>query len=100
MQNFCVDSFFSNGEGNIMQGVLEQHLTIDGLKTRSESVFGKKIGLFTSLFGCWHKRLGRPMTLARESYMACVECGARKRFDAKNLTTYGGYYYPPKAAIK
>ena len=83
-----------------MQGILEQNLTIDAIRTPPEAVLGEKIGIMASLLGCRHKRLGRPMTLARESYLPCLECGARKRFDAKNMKTLGGFYYPPKITFE
>ncbi len=83
-----------------MQGILEQNLTIDAIRKPSDTVLGEKIGIMASLLGCRHKRLGRPMTLARESYLPCLECGARKRFDAKSMKTLGGFYYPPKVILK
>ncbi len=83
-----------------MQGILEQNLTIDAIRKPSDTVLGEKIGIMASLLGCRHKRLGRPMTLARESYLPCLECGARKRFDAKSMKTLGGFYYPPKVNLK
>ncbi len=82
-----------------MQGILEQNLTIDAIRKPSDAGLGEKIGIVASLFGCRHKRLGRPMTLSRESYLPCLECGARKRFDAKSMKTLGGYYYPPKVNL-
>ena len=58
-------------------------------------VFGEKIGVFGKVFGCWHRDLTRPFTMGRESYRACTECGARRRFDEKSFQTYGSFYYPP-----
>lgn len=82
-----------------MQGILEQNTTIDSIRMPSDAVLGEKIGILASLLGCRHRRLGRPMTLSRESYLPCLECGARKRFDAMSMKTLGGFYYPPKVDL-
>ena len=63
---------------------------------QSTAVFGKKIGILAALFGCRHKNLSRPFTYGKESYCACLNCGARKNFNAETLTTFGAFYYPPK----
>lgn len=60
--------------------------------------FGKRIGLFGRLFGCFHRDLSRPFTRESVSYRSCLDCGARKRFDADSLKTYGSFYYPPEVA--
>lgn len=57
--------------------------------------FGKKIGLFGALFGCWHSNLSRPFTHGKHSYRVCLQCGARRHFDAETFTTHGSFYYPP-----
>jgi hypothetical protein len=81
-----------------MQAVLEQNYIAESLINRTNGSFGKKIGFLGSVFGCWHKNLGRPFTNKRVSYRACLECGARKQFDPKNLRTVGPFYYPPTVA--
>ncbi|HEY8559762.1 MAG TPA: hypothetical protein VIL74_05120 [Pyrinomonadaceae bacterium] len=58
-------------------------------------LFGKKIGLIAKLFGCWHENLSRPFTRGKTSYRSCLECGARKPFNAETLETYGNFYAPP-----
>lgn len=64
-------------------------------KRLDESVFGDKVGLFASLFGCWHKKLTRPFADGKNAYCACLECGARKPFDPETLQTDRHFYYPP-----
>ncbi len=64
--------------------------------TQSHQIFGKKIGLFATLFGCRHRNLSRPFTYGKESYCVCLSCGARKNFNTQTLTTSGSFYYPPK----
>jgi len=61
-----------------------------------EIEFGKKIDVWGWLFGCWHKRLSRPFGHGSNSYIVCLDCGARKHFDAQNLKTFGTFYYPPE----
>lgn len=78
-----------------MQAVLEQNLITDSLIEANENALGDKIGIFGKLFGCWHKRLARPITRNRVSYQACLECGARRKFDTERFRTSGPFYYPP-----
>ncbi|HMO81297.1 MAG TPA: hypothetical protein PKD24_10945 [Pyrinomonadaceae bacterium] len=81
-----------------MQNILGLNLQTAASAERPEASFGRKIGLVGKLFGCWHKRLSRPFTYKREvSYRACLECGARRRFNTESFTTSGPFYYPPMA---
>lgn len=81
-----------------MQAVLEQNLTAKAYENRTDNAIGEPIGFFGKLFGCWHKDLSRPFTGKNFSYRVCLDCGARKEFDAESLRTFGPYYYPPKVA--
>lgn len=58
-------------------------------------VFGKKIGLITKLFGCWHENLSRPFTQDKTAYRSCLDCGARKQFNPETLETHGNFYCSP-----
>ncbi len=78
-----------------MQGILEQNGVFDVNTQRGETVAGRKIGIVGKLFGCWHKRLTRPFTSDKNTYMACLECGARKKVDAKEFKVSRAFYYPP-----
>lgn len=78
-----------------MQAVLEQNRIAKKLIDKTEATFGAKIGVFTSLFGCWHKQLSRPFSDGKEAYRACLHCGARQKFDAANMKTTRRFYYPP-----
>lgn len=82
-----------------MQAILEQNYIADTVISRTEKAFGAKIGLFGSVFGCWHKYLSRPFTEKNKSYRSCLQCGARKAFDAQNLKTFGPFYYPPAISL-
>jgi len=83
-----------------MQAILEQNRVIKSVAAQTENEFGAKIGLIGKLFGCWHKDLSRPFTNKKSSYRTCLYCGARKRFDAQNLKTFGPFYYPPVISAK
>ncbi len=78
-----------------MQLILEQNLPVANVVKSHGASAERKIGLFTSIFGCWHKRLTRPFTTDKDTYMACLECGARKKVDANNFKVSRAFYYPP-----
>ena len=61
----------------------------------NQVVFGDKVGFVAKLFGCWHENLSRPFGEGKIKYRACLNCGARKPFNADTLKTYGKFYYPP-----
>ncbi len=78
-----------------MERILEQNRIAELVVSRNTLTLGKKIGLFGKIFGCWHKRLSRPFSDKKSSYRACLECGARKQFNAETLKSSGAFYYPP-----
>lgn len=83
-----------------MQAVLEQNKLAESLGSENQvQAFGKKIGFLGSLFGCWHKSLSRPFTIGKDSYCACLNCGARKPFDPQALKIYGSFHYPPSISL-
>jgi hypothetical protein len=81
-----------------MQGILEQNLIAESLIDRTDDLFGQRIGLFSKIFGCWHKRLTRPFTTKRSSYRACLDCGARRKFNTESFKTSGPFYFPPSVS--
>ncbi|MGH9947724.1 MAG: hypothetical protein ACRD6X_11025 [Pyrinomonadaceae bacterium] len=78
-----------------MQAVFDQNLIADSLVEESGNSLGEKIGVFGKLFGCWHKRLSRPVTRDRVTFRSCIDCGARRKFDMERFQTMGPFYYPP-----
>lgn len=80
-----------------MQAVLEQN---NVWEKETHKINNKKVGLFASVFGCWHKHLSRPFSNQRASYRVCVDCGAQRSFDPKTLKTYGAFYFTNDAGIK
>lgn len=64
---------------------------------KTESVMSRterRPSLVASLFGCWHGSLSRPITVEGETYVACLRCGARRRFDSERMKPSGPYYFP------
>ena len=58
-------------------------------------VFGRKMGLISKLFGCWHENLSRPFNYGKTAYRSCLQCGARKQFNPDTFKTVGNFYFPP-----
>lgn len=83
----------------MMEAVLDQGIIAEAILNRTNGAFGSKIGVFGKIFGCWHKQMTRPFTNRNASYRACLNCGARKKFDTKTLKTFGPFYYPPAVSF-
>ncbi len=77
-----------------MQAVLENKQLWEKEKIRKKE---KAVSFFTGIFGCWHKELSRPFTTSNNSYRVCLNCGARRHFNAETLETYGQFYFPLEA---
>ena len=48
--------------------------------------------LLGGVFGCWHRRMGWPMTRDGQTYRACLKCGMRRKFDPNTWKTFGSFY--------
>lgn len=83
-----------------MPNILEQNVVAGRLIDVTPQNFGKKVGILTTLFGCWHKEMSRPFTNKKVSYRACTSCGARKKFDTSNFKTLGTFYHPPSVPLR
>ncbi|HLN99962.1 MAG TPA: hypothetical protein VK208_16005 [Pyrinomonadaceae bacterium] len=46
-------------------------------------------------FGCKHREMSRPFSRQGEAYRVCINCGARRRFDAQTWNSSGRHYYKP-----
>lgn len=96
----------SEAHRNSMREEKSMQTTLNWNKSKASGVketdqaFGEKIGLLGKLFGCWHKQISRPFTIGKDSYRACLYCGARKHFDTQNLKTFGSFHYPPSVSLK
>jgi len=51
--------------------------------------------LASRVFKCRHREMSRPFTRSGETYRACLDCGARRRFDTDNFRMTGPYYFQP-----
>ena len=49
--------------------------------------------LLVRLFGCPHTNMSLPITLGGETYCACLNCGARRRFDTISWIMRGPYHF-------
>ena len=78
-----------------MQSVLNQESVSISSRNEQTRFLGHKIGFFASLFGCWHEKLSRPVTIGKASYRSCLICGARKPFDAETFQSQSKFYSQP-----
>jgi hypothetical protein len=83
-----------------MEAILDQNRITEITVSRNAQTLGEKVGLFGKIFGCWHKHLSRPFSDKNTSYRACLECGARKQFNAETLKSSGSFYYPPAVSFE
>lgn len=68
---------------------------------RQDDAFGRRMGFLTGLLSCRHRHMSRPFTSSdHESYVVCLDCGARRHFDPIAFVTFGGFYFPPTVNIK
>lgn len=79
-----------------------RHLTLNNKKHKATNeldqlVFGQKMSLMATLFGCWHNNISRPFVQGKTAFRSCLQCGARKQFNPETLETKGSFYFPPIA---
>ncbi len=68
---------------------------------RTDDGFGMPIGFLSGLLSCRHRHMSRPFTSSeRESYVVCLDCGARRHFDPIEFVTFGGFFFPPAVDLK
>jgi len=53
-------------------------------------------GLFSALFGCWHFRMSKPITMDGDTFKYCLYCGVRRQYDLETFEVTGGFYYPER----
>lgn len=63
-------------------------------KNKEAEVLGEKQGIFSRLFGCFHNRLSRPVTIGNVTFQYCSKCGARRQYDIETFKPFGGFYRP------
>jgi hypothetical protein len=43
--------------------------------------------------GCWHGKMGWPVSVQGYSYQVCLSCGAKRLFDENTFRAYGPFRY-------
>ncbi|HEX8889720.1 MAG TPA: hypothetical protein VF779_11105 [Pyrinomonadaceae bacterium] len=69
------------------------HYRRDQRSMTAREVTGILSDWLTRVFGCWHTDMSRPFTRDGESYRACLDCGAHRKFDPTRWEMTGAYYY-------
>jgi hypothetical protein len=56
--------------------------------------FVEKQGFFKWLFGCWHTRMSKPVTIDNTTFCYCKDCGLRRNYDFETFQPQGAFYSP------
>ncbi len=65
------------------------------VKTGIEKSSAERLpSIAATVFGCWHRHLSRPITVDGDTYLTCLKCGARRRFDNERMRPFGPFYFP------
>lgn len=83
----------------LMQKGLENLIGKEQMEQTNEKIFGEKVGLAASFFGCWHSNITRPFMEGKTFYRTCLKCGARRNFNPETRKNEGQFYYPPVGKI-
>ncbi|MEP6900319.1 MAG: hypothetical protein ABJA66_01135 [Actinomycetota bacterium] len=54
----------------------------------------EKQSFIKRLFGCWHQRLSKPVTIDKTTFCYCKDCGLRRKFDIETFKPQGAFYSP------
>lgn len=58
----------------------------------NDAAFIEKQSFLKRLFGCWHSRMSKPVTIDKRTFCYCKDCGLRRRFDTKSFRLEGAFY--------
>jgi hypothetical protein len=56
--------------------------------------FEEKQSFFKRLFGCWHSRMSKPVTVDNTTFCYCKDCGLRRNYDFQSFKPKGAFYSP------
>jgi hypothetical protein len=56
--------------------------------------FIEKQSFFKWLFGCWHARMSKPVTIDYTTFCYCKDCGLRRNYDFETFKPQGAFYSP------
>ena len=63
----------------------------------SGTMFGEKQSFIKWLFGCWHSRMSKPVTIDNTTFCYCKDCGLRRNYDFETFRPLGAFYAPRPA---
>ena len=66
-------------------------------KNTEKTPFIEKQSFFKRLFGCWHTRMSKPVTIDRTTFCYCKDCGLRRDYDFETFQPKGAFYSPRPA---
>ncbi len=64
-------------------------------RTTLGTVFSRMASRVGEIFGCQHKQMSRPFSRQGETYRVCINCGARRTFDATTWKSSARPYFKP-----
>lgn len=62
------------------------------LEILNGNAFVEKQGFLKRLFGCWHSRMSKPVTIDKTTFCYCKDCGLRRRYDINTFKPLGAFY--------
>jgi len=64
------------------------------MESLNNTPFGEKQSFFKRLFGCWHSRMSKPVTIDNTTFCYCKDCGLRRKYDFETFKPHGAFYSP------
>lgn len=62
------------------------------LESKNDAAFIEKQSFLKRLFGCWHSRMSKPVTIDQKTFCYCKDCGLRRKFDTRSFRLEGAFY--------
>lgn len=64
------------------------------METLDNTPFGEKQSFWKWIFGCWHTRMSKPVTIDNTTFCYCKDCGLRRKYDFESFKPEGAFYSP------
>jgi hypothetical protein len=64
------------------------------MESLNDTLSGEKQSFFKWLFGCWHTRMSKPVTVDNATFCYCKDCGLRRKYDFETFQPKGAFYAP------
>lgn len=71
--------------------IIMKEITMESL---NDTLSGEKQSFFKWLFGCWHTRMSKPVTIDNTTFCYCKDCGLRRKYDFETFQPQGAFYAP------